>query len=216
MRELLGMMGPVSTERAMEGFATLMTHVCELYTCGESSSVSKLEGYELAESVLYVLGLTGDTLGQTVELLSSADVVTAWTHKRHKLEARIPQAMALWQDVVRTMPPIHNIALRDTLASIGRLPASYDTFFAAHEVPCSIDYPLSEPVPEQLLGLDYVEAWLARLRAEARFLALFDTNDMVACLDAWCPDYCGLLINLYDPIHEAWCGGRIAMARQAV
>ena len=209
MTDLLSIVEPVATERAMQGFAALMAHVCGLYTCGESSSVSEFEAHELAESVLYVLGLADGTAEQTIALLSADDVVAVWTRKRTELEARIPQVMELWQRVVATMPLIRNIALRDTLASIGKLPQAYDTFFAAHEVPASIDYPLSRPVLEQLKGLDYVEAWLAQLLAEAQFLARFDVREMTAYLDSWCPDYRGLLINLHDPINAAWRAGHI-------
>ena len=213
MSDLIGTVESAATARAMKGFAELMTQVCRLYTGGESSSVSESEGYELAESVLYVLGLTEDTVPQTIALLSSEDVVAVWTRKRHELEARIPGVMQLWQRVVATMPAIHNIALRDTLESIGNLPRSYDTYFAAHEVPCDIDYPLSNPISERVRGLDYIESWLEQLLREARFLAQFDTDELVASLDAWCPDYRGLLINLYDPIYAAWRNGEIAMAR---
>ena len=45
---------------------------------------------------------------------------------------------------------------------------------------CSIDYPLSKPVSEQLKGLDFVEAWLAQLLEEAQFLAQFDTIRRIA------------------------------------
>lgn len=209
MNELLSIVEAAADERAIRGFAKLMTHICALYTCGESSSVSELEGHELAESALYVLGLTGETAQQTLGLLASDDIVAIWTQKRSELESRIPGVMELWQRVIAVMPPIRNIALRDTLASIGRLPQVYDTFFAAHEVPASIDYPLSKPLSEQLKGLDYVEAWLAQLLEEAQFLARFDADEMTAYLGAWCPDYRGLLINLYDPINEAWGAGEI-------
>ena len=210
MSDLQSIVESSATEQAMEGFAALMAHICALYTCGESSSVSELEGHELAESALYVLGLADGAELQTMGLLASGDVVATWTRKRTELESRIPEVMGLWRRAVATMPPIRNIALRDTLESIGRLPQAYDTFFAAHEVPASIDYPLSEPVSEQLRGLDYVEAWLRQLIGEAQFLAQFDVDEMTAYLDAWCPDYRGLLINLHDPIHEAWCEGKIA------
>ena len=209
MNDLLGIIEPVATERAMRGFAELVSHICGLYTCGESSSVSAYEGRELAESALYVLGLNDATAQQTLDLLCSDDVVAIWTRKRGELESRIPDVMELWQRVIAIMPPIRNIALRDTLASIGRLPQAYDTFFAAHEVPASIDYPLGEPVSDKLRGLDYVEAWLMRLLEEAQFLARFDMDEMVAYLDEWCPDYRGLLINLHDSVYRAWREGKI-------
>ena len=164
-----------------------------------------------ADYLDYVLGLAPETTEQTIALISADDVVAVWARKRAEFEARIPQVMGLCQHVAGIMPPIRNIALRDTLASIGRLPQAYDTFFAAHEVPANIDYPLSKPVSEEFKGLDYVEAWLTQLLAEAQFLARFDTVEMVTYLESWCPDYCGLLINLYDPINAAWCAGEIAV-----
>ena len=209
VNEVLSIAEAAADEQAIGGFAELMGHICALYTCGESSSVSEFEAHELAESALYVLGLTDETAQQTLDLLASDDIVSIWTQKRSELESRIPGVMELWQRAATVMPPIRNIALRDTLASIGRLPQAYDTFFAAHEVPASIDYPLSKPLSEQLKGLDYVEAWLTQLLEEAQFLACFNVDEMTAYLDAWCPDYRGLLINLYGPINEAWGAGSI-------
>lgn len=199
-----------ATEKAIAGFYVLMTHVYALYTCGESSSISESEAYNMAESVLYVLGLTEETVQETLSLLASENVVATWTQKRTELEIRISKVMKLWEEVVAIMPLIHKIALRDTLTSIGELSRKYDTFFGAHEIPCSIDYPLSQPISEELKGLDYVETWLEQLLFEARYLARFDTDEMVAYLKKWCPDYQGLLINLYEPIHEAQEQGKIS------
>ena len=69
---------------------------------------------------------------------------------------------------------------------------------AAHEIPCDIDYQLSEPVDPQLLGLDYIEAWLAQLLAETRWIAQFDAASCVNVLERTCPDFKGLRVNLYD------------------
>ena len=209
MTDLLSIVDPIRSEQALEGFAVLMRHVCELYTCGESSTVSESEGYELAESTLYVLGLSDESDQQTLDILSEEDVVAVWNHKRKELESRIPEVMKLWERVITLMPPIRNIALRDTLASIDKLQQTYDTFFAAHEIPASIDYPLSKPVSENIKGLDYIESWLQQLLSEAEFLARFDTEEMIAYLNEWCPDYRGLHINLYEPIYEAWRSGAI-------
>ena len=96
------------------------------------------------------------------------------------------------------MPPIRNIALRDTLASLGEIKRRYDVYFAAHEIPCDIDYQLSMPVDSQLIGLDYVEAWLMQLLVEARWIARFDVNSCISALERACPDYRCLHVNLYD------------------
>lgn len=201
-------------EAAQQGFALLMQHLCQLYTCGESSSVSAAEAAELASSALYVLaGSQASSSPQLLRTLARRDLLEQWTQRRRQLEERVEHTMQLWQEVLATMPPLNNIALRDTLASIGRLPQAYDSFFAAHEVPASIDYPLAVPVSEELQGLDYLDAWLGQLLEEARFLARFSTQDMVDYLRGWCPDYQGLLINLYEPVREAWQRGELAQQR---
>ena len=144
-------------------------------------------------------------------MLARPDLVRVWGERRQRLQDRVAEVMALWEETVRTMPSVRNIALRDTLESIGTLPRVYDAFFRAHEVPVSVDYPLSVPVDESLQGLDYLEVWLTQLLAEARFLARFNVNDMVAYLQSWCPDYQGLIINLYEPIRDAWKAGKLPM-----
>lgn len=212
LAELAAQQDPASAERAMMGFAQVMTHVFWLYTGGESSSVSELEGNQLAASVLYVLGGSGPTApARALVLLAANDPVALWTQRRTALEQRIVPLMKLWEEAVATLPPVRNIALRDTLTSIQQLPRSYDSFFAAHEIPCNIDYPLSIPISEELQGLDYVQAWLEQLLEEARFLAKFDLAQVVELLNDWCPDPCGLLINLYEPVFQAWQRGLISM-----
>ena len=212
LAELAAQQDPAATERAMMGFAQVMTHVCKLYTGGESSSVSELEGNQLAASVLYVLGGSGLTApDRALVLLAADDPVAVWTQRRTVLEQRLVPLMELWQEAVATLPPIRNIALRDTLTSIQQLPRTYDSFFAAHEIPCSIDYPLSIPISEELQGLYYVQAWLEQLLEEARFLARFDLDQIMELIDSWCPDPCGLLINLYEPVFQAWQLGRISL-----
>lgn len=183
---------------ASESFARLMAHVAGLYCAGGSSSVSAFEAHELAMSVAFALGIADATPEEAAIVLDVDDPVALWHEGVRALQRRTDAALALWRDVVATMPPIHNVALRDTLASLGELRRCYDVHFAAHEVPCDIDYQLSEPVDPGLLGIDYVEAYLARLLVEARWIARFDVESCIAVLERACPDYRGLHVNLCD------------------
>ena len=131
-------------------------------------------------------------------MLDVSDPVALWRECVHALERRVDGALALWREVVATMPPIRNVSLRDTLTSLGNLRRRYDARFAAHEIPCDIDYQLSVPVDSSLMGIDYVEAWLKQLLAEARWIARYDVDSCVRVLERVCPDYRGLHVNLYD------------------
>lgn len=195
--------GAPNADRASESFARLMAHVACLYCAGGSSSVSAFEAHELAMSVAFALGIADATPEEAAIVLDVDDPVALWHEGVRALQRRTDAALALWRDVVATMPPIHNVALRDTLASLGELRRRYDVHFAAHEVPCDIDYQLSEPVDPGLLGIDYVEAYLARLLVEARWIARFDVESCIAVLERACPDYRGLHVNLCDLLlHE--------------
>lgn len=187
-----------NSTRGQENFARLMRHVVNLYCMGGTFSISNFEAQELAMSVAYVLDIVDATAEDAAHVLEVDDPIALWHSGIDALDARVDDALGIWHEINATMPPIRNVALRDTLVSLGGLRQSYDTLFAAHEVPCSIDYQLSEPVDPGLMGMDYIEAWLARLLAETRWIAQFDAESCIAVLEFACPDYRGLHVNLYD------------------
>lgn len=187
-----------SLQRASANFALLMEHVAGLYCMGGASSVSFLEAHELAMSVSYVLGIADASPEEAAAVLNAQNPVLLWQMNLTELDHRMEKILALWHEVITTMPPINNVALRDTLASLGEIRCRYDALFAAHVVPCDIDYQLSDPVDADLLGLDYVAAWLEQLLAEARWIARFDAGSCVRVLERICPDYRGLHVNIYD------------------
>lgn len=184
--------------RAQQNIAQLMTHVASLYCMNGSSSLSQHEMAELTLSVAYTLGLADATPEEAIHVLSIDDPVALWHSRLVELDCRIDNALVTWKRIVLVMPPIRNVALRDTLVSLGDLKSRYDTRFAAHAVPCDIDYQLSEPIDITLRGLDYIEAWLAQLERETTWIAQFDVDSCISTLERICPDYRGLHINLYD------------------
>ena len=64
---------------------------------------------------------------------------------------------------------------------------------------CDIDYQLSQSVSESLLGINYVNQYLARLAAENSLLTRLPQGEVRAVLERSCPDWRGLLVNLYAP-----------------
>lgn len=191
-------LSPKALAQAQANFACLFQKLAALYTCAEASTLSQAETLQLAESLAYALGLTGEDAGAATAMLAARDPEELLRERRAGLRHRMRQALDLWEQVVRLMPPIRNVALRDTLASIGELERNYDVFFAAHEVPCSIDYPLSTSLGPDLLGIDYVWAYLEQLLRETRWIARFEPTSCIAVLEQVCPDYRGLHVNIFD------------------
>lgn len=87
----------------------------------------------------------------------------------------------------------------DTLKSIGRSFDLYDPVLSAHVVPCDIDYQLALPVPDSLLGIDYVHEYLRRLSIENSLLVHIEPGALTSLLDSWMPDWRDLVVNLYEP-----------------
>lgn len=186
-------------EIALQNFDYLYRKLIRLYTMGSTGSVSKLEAAQIAESLSFVLGIRGDNNSGALEELAEQDPDTLFQRKQAELSTRVDRALDTWRAICVTMPPINNVALRDSLADIGNLKALYDTYFDAHEVPLgNLQYQLSSPISENLLGIEYVQAWLDQLLAETRYISQFTTESCVAVLEQACPDYKGLHVNLYD------------------
>lgn len=110
-----------------------------------------------------------------------------------------------WRLACETIPPLRNVSLRDTLASTGDIKSRYDTYFAAHEVPCDIQYQLSTPVDESLRGIDHIQAWLNQLLRETQYIAQFTPKSCTKVLEQSRRDYKGLHVNLCDLLvqHES-------------
>ena len=182
---------------AAENFAIIVQHVMRLYAPG-CSSVSAAQARELSLSVAYALAHS--TESEEGRMLRLATEQPFELHKEclAKLDRQMDEIIQRWRGAIAVMPDLRNVALRDTLASIGRAPKLYDKLFAAHEVPCDIQYQLSRPVSDELRGLDYLDAWIAQFRREAEWIARFDAESCSRVLRSVCPDYRGLHVNLYD------------------
>ncbi len=186
-------------QKAFENFNHLYRKLIRLYTMGSTGSVSKLEASQILESLSFVLDVHDNDNPKSLEELAEQDPDRLFQRKQSELATRVDHALRTWREICVIMPSINNVALRDSLADIGNLKTLYDTYFAAHEVPLgNIQYQLSLPISESLLGIDYIQAWLDQLLAETRYISQFTTESCIALLEQVCPDYKGLHVNLYD------------------
>lgn len=193
---------PAQSETVHKNILFLFLKLCRLYTGGGSSSVSRSEAYDLLHSLRYVLHITSLDDPTTQARLSCDNIEALFNQELQALGHRVDATMELLREARATMPPLQNVALADTLASIGQLRNVYDVYFAAYAVPVSFDYPLHNPITEPLEGIDYVHEWLLRFLEEARTLAQLDVDECKRVLEATCPGYEHLVINLYEPLYR--------------
>ncbi len=170
------------------------------YTLGDSSSVPEKLAGELLESLCFTLeeGLEAEQAPPRRLVTEPLDALLL--RGQDALRVKTAETERLWRTACLSAPDIDNIALRDTLRSIGGFFRQYDLLFLAHQIPCDIDYQLLCPVSGELRGVEYLREYLRRIVAENALLRAFSGERVARLLERSCPDYRGLLINLCEPV----------------
>ena len=187
-------LSPEDSLRAQEALWGLLRQQARLYA-PDSTSLPAETAAALAESILLTLGAD-----RNPAVLLSADLHAAFRQGQRRLSQKLTFSGHLLQAALASQPQVENRSLSDTLNSLKSFSKRWDLRFFAQEIPCDIDYQLSQPVSEALRGVDYVNEWLRRLCLEQTFLDCFDPTLIRAVLEQSCPDYRNLLINLYEPV----------------
>ena len=178
----------------------LLRRETRLYTSGESSSIPWETAQSLLASLLYTLRLDGEDPGERGRQLAEADLEEELRRGRTRLRRKMAYALRLWQRLAGSGAAADSICLGETLLGIGEFWWRYDWRFAAHEIPCDIDYPLALPTPESLQGVDYLTEWLGRLETELRFRDAFPPAARAAVWERFHPEYRDMPLNLYEPL----------------
>lgn len=186
-------LSPKEAFQAQEALWQLLSRQARLYA-PESTSLSAETARMLAESIL--LTLEADSAPR---VLLTSKLTERFQQGQQRLAQKAAAVYPLCQSLLSSLPEVENRSLTDTLRSLCTFPAHYDWRFFAQTIPSDIDYQLSQPVPDTLQGVDYVLEWLRRLGLEIDFLNRFEPSLLRALLERSCPDYRGLLINLYEP-----------------
>ncbi len=180
-------------------FLRLLERRTAIYTMGDSTSVPLHAAVDILHSICFVVGIDPGSL-EVPDRLLTVNLEDEFRRRLAQIERKVAQSGELWKAAVATMPPISSIALRDTLAAVGDFPKAYDFRSMAHEIPVMFDYPLCHPVPETLLGVEYINEYLRCLLVEFDFLRRFEPEACVRVLERSSPDYVELLVNLYEPV----------------
>lgn len=136
----------------------------------------------------------------TMNILLENDLDTLLKKGQKKIQRLVE--IGKWQlRKARENPlPVENISYCETILNIESFFQKYDVQFMAHEIPCSIDYQLCHAVPEELQGIKFINEYLRRIILENRFCRRFDSKILIRLLEAYCPEYRELHINIYEPV----------------
>jgi hypothetical protein len=167
---------------------------------GDSTSVPIETATRLLEGILYCAHINRNSTAQG--LPDSAPLLERWQSGVRRVKRLTKRAKLLLLEAQRMQPPVTNTAFCDTLAALPAFFRGYSADFFAHEIPCSIDYPLCHPVAETNLGVEFYLDYLHRWLAESEFLRAFSAEALRALYTRYYLDYADLLVNLYLPAAE--------------
>lgn len=173
------------------------------FTLGDSSSVPVETAQELLKSICFCIGLylktKVDTIGAVSEI-KEKDLPKLYQLGLAEVERHINKGKELLEQAVASTVFINNTSYYDTLTELSSFFKKYDYRFMAHQIPCMIDYQLYKAVPPELEGIEYINKYLQHLIIENTFCSKFDSDKIISLLTAYCEDYKGLLINIFEPV----------------
>ncbi len=190
---------PANIEPPEELYRLLSERISR-YTMGDSTSVPVETATRLLEGILYCAHLNRSAGAQS--LPDSTTLVGRWQAGVQRAKRLRKRAKLLLLEAQRMQPPLTNTAFCDTLAALPTFFRGYDPDFFAHEIPCSIDYPLCHPVSEENTGIEFFLDYLHRWLAESAFLRAFSPESLRALYERYYIDFVDLLVNLYMPAAE--------------
>ncbi len=181
----------------------LLAKQTQRYTMGDSSSIPVETAQRLLHSVCFCIGMElrgSGGIQRAARRLTASGIPSLFEKGRARIKDLRKKGADMLAQLKNTAFSTSNRAFRDTV--FHALPdffARYDPDFFAHEIPCSIDYPLFYPV-EELEGIQYINEYIRRMMLECSFLARFDTEHVLHLLQGYCPEPDEQLINLFEPV----------------
>ena len=183
-----------------EAVMALLERQMQLYTMGEHNSLPVETVEELARSIAFTIE---QCQGEAGELMAAAPAP----------EGRVAGGGGVvggagcgggWRGGggAAGAPAFAGRSYRGTLAEIHGFFRAYDFRFFAHQIPCLIDYQLSQAVPVELLGVRFINEYLRSLACENAVCARFDPARADKLLREQDSLYTQEVTNLYEPLAE--------------
>ncbi|SDM62176.1 DUF6179 domain-containing protein [Acetanaerobacterium elongatum] len=195
----LGIITPQQTEQLQLQTAQLLQKQLIRFTHGESSSVKTQTAQGILLSLLFTVSLALKDMTEIeaqLKALTEEALESLHTRGREILKVKVLRAKGLLNAVKHSRVSTENEAYNQTVdTAIPGFFAMYDLYYAAHGLPCMIDYPLAIEVTDRA-GIEFIEEYLQRLAWENAFCVQFPTEELTQLLTGYHSDFNELLENI--------------------
>ncbi len=166
----------------------------------DSTSMPVERAQDLLQSLIYTLFVVVNEEGLSKESLMKSDFRELIDRGQIILENKRKSVNEEWNSLCLCAPGINNAYYVDTIKNIGTFFKCYRPLYEAHDIPCSIDYPLLNPISEDLKGISFIEEYLKRLSIENQFIKCFSNENVIEHLKNVISNYREDYINICEPV----------------
>lgn len=178
----------------------LLKWQAEKYKGVDSTSMPVEKAQELLESLQYTIAVVRIEEGLSAEVLLKEELKEIIKRGQAILTKKRKLWYIEWNQLCARAPGINNVFYVDTMKNLGMFFRKYDVYYSAHQIPCSIDYPLMNPISEDIKGISYIEEYIRRVRIENQFINCFDYESVVQMLKNVKANYREDYYNLCEPV----------------
>ncbi|CDM69941.1 hypothetical protein CM240_2824 [Clostridium bornimense] len=171
------------------------------YTNNESSSVMVEVAEEIMKSIDFTIGFylkSFDDIGLIIEKLQHDCLEDIFKEGKKFIDIEVIKCKSLFDKVKNNKLNITNYSYDDTIDyGLDVFFKKYDSRFAAHIAPCSVDYQLSIDFMDYI-GVEYIKNYLTALYVENTFCSYFDINLIKTLLRSYDDQWESLLLNIFE------------------
>ncbi|MCR4807097.1 MAG: DUF6179 domain-containing protein [Lachnospiraceae bacterium] len=176
----------------------IVAELTDMYTRGESTSVTYEAAQHLMEAVLYCIREAEQISGTQLKSAGSMDARSMYEAGFREVNAKVERTKEKYKALISSFSSYGNRNLNDTvLKAIPGFFKLYSPRFSPQDTIITMDYPTTVPV-EGKTGIDAIEEYVDRIAEEQRFLASFPPGYVESVLRSYTPDYRDHFFNLTE------------------
>lgn len=189
----------------MKELLPVISHLAEMYTGCQSTSVTYETAAQLMEAVIYCIregeayGVAGENEDGSTQLRQTDNTMSAMEAYELGYETvlrRMREASAAYAQLMQSFHDYGNTACRDTVAvGIPLFFQRYDARFCPQDHLLTLDYPILEDL-SALYGIDAISRYINCICAEQRFLQGFSQQEVYGVLIEKHSGYEEMFLNL--------------------
>ena len=180
---------------------SLFTSQMEAYNAGKSSSMPKKQAERLMQSIYFTLGFYFKRLmdlDETITLMKSSPIKELFEKGQGLIKEEVENIQYVFEELKTELLPVENIAYQDTYrGGLNPFFKLYNLKYESHEIPASIDYPLSNDDMKQI-GAEYISSYIEKSVLEHNLCLKFPFAEIEELLKSYHEGYKHLLINIYE------------------